>query len=38
MAKLFFSAIEGALLIKRITGDEKHVKQVAASLQDLLRG
>lgn len=37
MAKLSFSAIEGALLIKRITGDDKHVNQVVESLQGLLR-
>lgn len=37
MAKLSFSAIEGALLIKRITGDDKHVNQVMESLQGLLR-
>ncbi|WP_282605401.1 TetR/AcrR family transcriptional regulator [Pelagibius sp. Alg239-R121] len=38
MAKLSFSAVEGALLIKRITGDDKHVKQVVESLRSLLRG
>ena len=38
MAKLSFSAIEGAMLIKRITGDDKHVKQTVESLQALLRG
>lgn len=38
MAKLSFSAIEGAMLIKRITGDDKHVNQVTESLQGLLRG
>ncbi|TQV75822.1 TetR/AcrR family transcriptional regulator [Denitrobaculum tricleocarpae] len=38
MAKLSFSAIEGAMLIKRITGDDKHVNQVTESLQALLRG
>lgn len=37
MAKLSFSAIEGAMLMKRITDDEKQVKQVADTLKALLR-
>ena len=38
MAKLSFSAIEGAMLMKRITDDDKQVKQVTDTLKALLRG
>lgn len=37
MAKLSFSAIEGAMLMKRITDDDKQVKQVADTLKALLK-
>ena len=37
MAKLVFSAIEGAMLMKRITDDQKQVKQVTDTLKALLQ-
>lgn len=37
MAKLMFSAVEGALIIKRATGDDRQFDDVISVLQDLLR-
>ena len=38
MAKLMFSAIEGALLIKRATQDDEHLDDVLAMLKGHLKG
>lgn len=38
LAKTFFGALQGGLLIERAIGDRKHLQQVSAILKDMLRG
>ena len=38
VAKLIFSAVEGALLIKRATGDDRHFDDVMSTVMAMLRG
>lgn len=38
VAKTFFSALQGGLLIERTTGDRKQLYDIVAVLKDVLRG
>jgi len=37
LARMFFSALQGALLVKRATGDVNQVKDVIKAIQQLLK-